>query len=364
MIVSLVKETRLGEKRVLLLPEHLKLLSGFCDLYVEKDAGEAMGISDNDYISIGATIVEKECAWNLADLVLKLKRPSLDEIKMMHNGSSIAAVFHAEVVPDLIDLLVKKKITSYSFEYFQDADGNFPLMSATGDISGKQAIIYAAYHLQSHIEGSGKMFASTKTVEGAKVAILGFGNVGESAARLALAMGAEVFIIRWGASEEAEVEINKKKVGVFKWSKKVLDEIIPQCDVVIGAIRVSTFDTPVFFGSSLLNKMKKGSVIVDVTAGYGAGYIEPSDKTTSLNEPYRIVNGIKIIKIRELPLGVHLTAAQQISAVFIPYIKKLVASLNKKDSVNMLTRTFGVITDRGNIVNQEIQKHYEIKFKE
>lgn len=361
MVVSLVKESRVGEKRVLLLPEHLAPLTDKCTVIVERGAGKKLGISDKDYENIGARIVEKEIAWQ-ADFVLKLKRPSIEELASMKDGASIAAMLHAEAAPDMVDVLIQKKVTSYSFEYVQDESGRFPLMRATGEISGKQAVIYAAYHLQSHLKGSGRMLASCANVAGAKVAILGFGNVGQAAAELAISMGAEVCVFRWQNYTQPTEKVKDTSVDMFPWDKEILHKVIADCDVVIGAIRISTFDTPVFFDNTLLSKMRKGSVIVDVTAGYGSGYIEPSDDVTALQTPYRIVNGVKIIKIRQLPLGVHYTAAKQISSVYAPFIYQLVERMDYKNTEDL--QQMGMITNDGRIVNSEVLKHHKIQFNE
>ena len=362
MIVSLVKETKVGEKRILLLPEQVKELARICEIYVEVDAGVMLGIHNKEYEKIGAKIVDKNTAWNKADLIVKLKCPSIEELDSMKEMASIASLFHAEVKPEIVDILLEKKITSYSFEYFKNSEGIFPLMKATGEISGKQAVIYAAYHLQSHLSGSGKLLCNCSLVDGAKIAILGFGNVGKPAAEMAVALGAEVVIFRWGNESVGSVSINGINIKCFPWDKNIIDEVIPNCDVVIGAIRISTFDTPIFLHETVLKKMKKGSVIVDVTAGYGSGYIETSKKTTTLAEPYFISNGIKHIKIRELPLGVHQSSAYQISRIYGPYILNLIESLNRNEAYSIAEN--GIITKNGKLVNNQVKRHYNLKFKE
>jgi len=266
------------------------------------------------------------------------------------------------VAPEIIDLLIEKNVTSYSFEYFCDENNHFPLMRATGEISGKQAVIYAAYHLQSHIGGSGKLLPSCSTIAGAKIAILGFGNVGQAAAEMAVLMGAEVVIFRWSSHFQSTVTVNGKQIRCFELNKESIDDIIPMCDVVIGAIRISTFDTPVILNSEVIGKMRPGSILIDVTAGYSSGYIETSKRTTTLNNPFYISHGVKHIKIRELPLGVHYTAAKQISAIYGPYIYEMIKALKSGDRYSIADR--GIITRNGKILNSQILRHYNVRFKE
>ena len=156
MIVSLLRECRPGELRVLLLPQDAARLCEICDLHVETGAGRGLGIPDDAYARAGARITSTGDAWGSADLLLKLKAPMVAEVRRIRHGASIAALFHAEGTPDVVAELLARQITAYSFEYFQDDDGAFPLMAATGEIAVRRmAVIYAAYHLQSHLDGSG-----------------------------------------------------------------------------------------------------------------------------------------------------------------------------------------------------------------
>lgn len=357
MKVALVKETRAGELRSLLLPRDVSPLCNICDFLVESGVGSGLGITDEAYQQVGARIVDRQNAWGQSDLVLKLKRPNLEEITSMSDGASLAGLLHAEDAPELVRILLRKNITSYSFEYFKDASGNFPLMQATGEISGKQAVIYAAYHLQSHLQGSGQFLPSCSREAGARVAIIGFGNVGRAAAETAIALGAEVIILRWSKASEQTVTVKGVEIKSYHATTANIDQIIPGCDVVIGAIRISTFDTPLILAQEVVRKMKPGSIIVDVTAGYGSGYIETSDQVTTLSDPYHIVHGVKHIKVRELPLGVHRTAAGQISSIYGQYIGSMVKAMvsNSEDPIS----NNGIITKAGKIVNAQVLKHFK-----
>lgn len=362
MVVTLVKETKIGEKRVLLLPKQIRLLSNYCAVQVEESAGENLEIDDWEYKKAGAKIVSQKIAWSETDLILKLKCPSVDEILRMKPRKSILALFHAEIAPEIIDIIVRKEITAYSFEYFRNSLGQFPLMKATGELAGQQAVTFAAYHLQSHIGGSGIQLAKSSFVKGATIAILGYGNVGKAAAEMAVNLGANVLIFRWNKNNSSKIKINSKEIKTFPWDKKIAEKIIPKCDVVIGSIRISTFDTPNFIDKELIKRMRPGSLIIDVTAGYGKGYMGAFKKTTSLKYPFKIINGVKYFKIRELPLGIHKTAAEQISRVYYPYIKKLIIALttNKK----YFPAENGIIINNGKITNSQISKHYALRYSE
>ena len=361
MIVSLMRESRPGELRVLLLPQDAGLLCEICDLHVETGAGAGLGIPDDAYARAGARITSSTDAWERADLLLKLKAPTLAEARRIRRGASIAALFHAEGTPDIVAELLARDITAYSFEYFQDGDGAFPLMAATGEIAGQMAVIYAAYHLQSHLDGSGVSLPACTYAPAARVAVIGYGNAGRAAARTALALGAEVTVYTLHERPNGEPGTGTCPKFLPVGGAGAADGLA-QSDVIIGALRISTFDTPPVVTAGIVERMRAGSVIVDVTAGFGAGFIQTSAEVTSLDAPYRMVSGAKHIKIRTLPLGVHRTAAAQISRLYTPAVCRLISGLSGQPEDPVVQR--GKIISAGRILNPQVRRHYEVGFRE
>lgn len=359
MIVSLLRESRPGERRVLLLPQDAATLSGICDLQVEIGAGLGLDIPDDAYAQAGARITRSGEASESADLLLKLKAPTVAEVRRIRPGAAIAALFHAEGTPDVVAELLARDITAYSFEYFQDDDGSFPLMAATGEIAGQMAVIYAAYHLQSHLDGSGISLPACAYGPAARVAVIGYGHAGRAAATAALALGAQVTVYTWQEAPDDE-----PLSGTWPKFRSLhgpgAADGLAQSDVIIGALRISTFDTPPVVTADIVRRMRKGSVIVDVTAGFGAGYMQTSGQVTSLDAPYHVVSGVKHIKIRTLPLGVHRTAAAQISHIYAPAIRRLIAGLDGTAADPAGQR--GMIITAGRIVNDQVRRHYDAGF--
>jgi alanine dehydrogenase len=359
--VSLLRECRPGERRVLLLPRDAARLCEICDLQVETGAGRGLGVADEDYAQVGARIAGTPDAWGRADFLLKLKAPTVAEVRRIRRGASIAALFHAEGIPDVVAELVARRITAYSFDYFRNGDGAFPLMAATGEIAGQMAVIYAAYHLQSHLDGSGVSLPACTYAPAAHVAIIGYGNAGRAAAKTALALGAEVTVyVPHRVSDDTPTAEISPKFQLL--SEPGSADGLARSDVIIGALRISTFDTPPVVTAEIVRRMRAGSVIVDVTAGFGAGYIQTSAQLTSLDVPYHVTGGVKHIKIRTLPLGVHRTAAAQISRLYAPAIYRLIASLQAGTEDPAGQR--GKIIAAGQILNSQVRRHYETGFRE
>ena len=359
MIVSLLRESRPGERRVLLLPQDAATLTSSCDLQVETGAGLGLGIPDDAYIRAGAQVTQSAQAWQGADLLLKLKAPTAAEVRQIRPGAAIAALFHAEGTPDVVAELLAAGIAAYSFEYFQDDDQTFPLMAATGEIAGQMAVIYAAYHLQGHLDGSGISLPACAHAPAAQVAVIGYGNAGRAAATAAHALGAQVTVYTWQHDAGGE-----PRTGTWPRFRSLhgpgTADSLAECDVIIGALRISTFDTAPVITAGIVQRMRPGSVIVDVTAGFSAGYIQTSGQLTSPGEPYHVVSGVKHIKIRTLPLGVHRTAAAQISHIYAPAIRRLIASIGGTASYPAGQR--GQITSAGRITNEQVRRHYETGF--
>ena len=138
--ISILKETLTNEKRIILLPNHIKKFvdSGY-DVFVENNAGAEIGLMNQQYEHNGAIIVDTEQAWNCSDLIIKYKAPTEDEYKYLRRGMTVSAIFHAEGNRTLIEKLCEKGITAYSYEFFETDDGYFPLAMSGGEIAGKIA---------------------------------------------------------------------------------------------------------------------------------------------------------------------------------------------------------------------------------
>ncbi len=144
---------------------------------------------------------------------------------------------------------------AYSFEYFRDGDGAFPLMAATGEIAGQMAVIYAAYHLQSHLDGSGVSLPACIYAPAARVAVIGYGNAGRAAAKTALALGAEVTVyVRHQVRDDTPAVGISPKFQLL--SEPGSADGLARSDVIIGALRISTFDTPPVVTADIVQRMR------------------------------------------------------------------------------------------------------------
>ena len=190
------RETARGEVRALLTPATVKYLreQGFVT-HAEHGYGEAVGHSDGEYEAAGAVLCDRRCAWD-CPVILKYKAPIPEEFQRFVAGRIVAAIFHAEGDRALTEALVRTGVTAYSFEFFEDDQGDFPLMAAGGAIAGHQAVLFASYHLQRQHGGRGILLSHTGDFASrAQVLVIGSGHVGSAAADIASRMGAEVTVL-------------------------------------------------------------------------------------------------------------------------------------------------------------------------
>jgi alanine dehydrogenase len=359
--VSILKESRLGERRVILLPEQVKhFINADFKVYIAKGAGQSMGYDDHLYASFGAKIVEQDEAWQISSYVLKYKAPTPDEFKYFHNNLHLGAWFHAEGNQALTLAICQSGMTAYSYEFFQTTDGIFPMSVASSEISGKLAILYGAYHLQSHMGGAGILLADVVGAKSPKIVIIGYGNAGGAAARLAIGLGADVVVLGTNKAKLRQFQATvPSNVKCYLNSPDVLENQLLDADLVIGAIRISTFDTQPMIDENLVKKMKRGSMIIDITCGYGDGYLPTFDHISTFDQPVYERHGVLHCKLNALPAAVPITTNHVISPLLVPYLINLGQAIFDK-SFNDPISAQGKIIENGILIHPEVQRHMEM----
>ncbi|MGV1832993.1 NAD(P)-dependent oxidoreductase [Agrobacterium vitis] len=358
--ISILKERRSGEKRVILLPDAVReFTSRGYRVFVEHDAGLLAGFPDDQYAAAGAEVVDCDAAWTRCNVIFKYKAPGPDEYRWFRPGMHLASFMHAEGNLQLVEAMRASGMSGYALEFFQSAAGDYPVPVSDNEISGKLAILHAAYHLQSHMGGSGTLLADVPGSARAKVVVIGYGNAGGGAARLAAAMGADVTVFgtRWEG-------LRRFMAGMPANGRCLINEpsafeaAILEADVVVGAVLISTYDTPTMLSDELVSRMKPGSVIVDVTCGYGKGYMPSFSQLTTYEAPFYVRYGILHCKIDAMPASVPLTAAQATSANVWRYLLGL-AQAACEGQVD-ITSSNGCVVTEGRVSHPEVLRHIQM----
>lgn len=356
--IGILKETMSGEKRVILLPSEVKQLVGEYDVYVEEGAGCAVGYSDETYIDVGAIIATREECWK-CDFVLKYKAPTKEEYKFLNNNVRLAAIFHAEGDYDLLKALKERKVTAYSYEFFRTEDGYFPMAYSGGEIAGKMAALYAMFYSQKQYGGSGKILFSVRGAKSARVAVIGYGNVGGAAIKMLTDMGNDVYVFGTNVSKMRKLSpLMGNNVICLESNEDNLKQYLPQMDAIIGAILISTYDTEPIITEEIFEQLKPGTVVIDVTCGYGKGYIPSIDRYTSLENPvYCTDNGIVCCKIGNLPSAYPVSTTEAYSRNACEWIKMMLDNELRGQKSSIVEH--GKIFDDGVICHEVIKQHWD-----
>ena len=357
--ISILKEVREDEQRVILSPKHVSRLSQKYKVLVSENAGIHIGFSNQDYMDSGAEIVSQEEAWDKGKLILKYKAPVVDEYKYIKDNQALAALLHAEGNPELLKELIDKRTRIFSFEYFRSGDDIFPLASPGGEIAGKMSVLYGLHFLQKQFGGYGRLLTKINGAEQGHIAVIGYGNVGGSALKFAHLLGNKVTVFGRNVHKMQKNKIFfDDNVQFLECTEHNLKKILPTVDLLIGAILISTFDTEAIITEEMIELMKPGTVIVDATCGYGAGYMPEIKDYTTLDSPYKKTkNGVIYCKIDNLPAAYPKTTAEAYGNNLIDWIEKLAEYVfdNKPNTVI----SNGEIIRNGEILNEEIRKHWK-----
>jgi alanine dehydrogenase len=282
MDIGVPRERRADEYRVGLTPSGAELLtadSHHC--YVETGAGLGAGFSDEDYTKAGARIVYSgEEAYGRADMVLKVARPTAEELKWFRPGQTVLAFWHlASGSSDNLDVLLKQKVTAVAYEMIQADDGKLPVLMSMSQIAGRMAANVAAALLRNDRGGKGILLGGVPGIPPAEVVILGAGVVGTHAARAFAGLGAAVYILDHDLAALERVSALDGRIITMLSHAANLRKVVRFADVLVGAVLVPGARAPILVSRELVREMKPRSVIIDVAIDQG-GCVETSRPTS------------------------------------------------------------------------------------
>lgn len=324
MKFSILKEVKTREGRIAIIPQNAqKLIQEGHEVYVQKNAGVLSGFSDQDFINVGAKILEttKELI-DVADVVLKVKEPTIEEVDMMRAGQMFFGYLHLAAIPETLQKILDKKIIALGFETVQMGNGDLPLLAPMSEIAGKLATQNGANFLRFDQGGRGILMGGTATVPPAQVVVIGGGVVGRNAASIAVGMGAKTIILE---ASPQRMEVLKQVYGntaeVLHSDKESLEALLPNTDLLVGSVLIAGEKAPKLVSEAMVKTMKKGSVIVDVSVDQG-GCVETSEVTTHEN-PVVEKHGVLHYGVANMPGSVPVTATWALSNASFPYVQRL-----------------------------------------
>ncbi len=323
LFIGIPKETHFQEKRVCLTPDAVSaLVTNGHRVMIEAGAGEGANFKDKSFSEAGAEVTRDTAKVYSSPIILKVEPPSLDEIKLINPQTLLISALQIKTQnKKYFEALASKRITALAFEFIKDEDGAYPAVRALSEIAGTASILIAGELLSNINGGNGLMFGNISGVPPTEVVIIGAGTVGEFAARSAIGLGANVKIFDNNISKLRTVQSNLgQTLYTSTLQPKNLIKALKRCDVAIGAVR-GLNRAPVVVTEAMVNCMKAGSVVIDVSIDMG-GCFETSEITTH-DHPTFDYNGITHYCVPNIPARYSRTASVSISNIFTPYLLKI-----------------------------------------
>jgi len=374
MKVGVAKETAPGERRVALVPEVLgKLTAAGLDVLVERGAGAGAAIPDEAYAEAGATVVSTVDLYGQSDVVLRVQKPSESEVSVLHTGQTVVGLLQPLLDPPLMQSLAKAGVTAISLDAIPRTLSRAQTMdalSSQANVGGYKAVLIAANAYPRYFP---LLTTAAGTAKPANVLILGIGVAGLQAIGTAKRLGAVVhaYDVRPETREQAEslgakfvkLKTQIDATGAGGYARELtaeeraaqqaeLNEAIGGMDVVITTAQVPGRKPPVLVTAAAVEKMKPGSIIVDMAASALGGNCELSKVGETVDTP----NGVTIIAPENLPASMPAGAsafyARNISALLLGMVKDGSLNLDFEDEVTKAT----VITRDGQVVSEPVTK--------
>lgn len=357
MKIGIPKEIKSNEDRVSLTPPFVgELVAKKHEVFVEAGAGVGAGFADDAYQKQGATIVNsaKE-AWNV-DMVLKVKEPLPSEYTYFKEDLILFTYLHLAPQNELTDELLNKKVNSIAYETVELPNGSLPLLTPMSEIAGRMAPQSGAYFLQKMNGGSGVLLASIPGVAKGNVVIIGGGNAGMNAAKVAIGLGAKVRILDVNQARLAQLDnIFGNQIETVMSNAVNIEESVKMADLVIGAVLIPGHKAPTLVTEDMIKQMKPGSVLIDIAIDQG-GIFETTDKITTLQDPVYVKHGVVHYAVANMPGAVPRTATLALTNNTLPYIIQLADKGFKQAVIDNAALAHGVTTYQGHLMNEAVAK--------
>ncbi len=325
MIIGVPTEIKDHEFRVALTPHGVREL---CErghqVVVQTGAGQGSGFSDETYQKAGATLLPSgEAIYEAARLIVKVKEPQAEELVFLREDHVLFTYLHLAASKSLTEALLSIGCIAIAYETTEDSQGQFPLLRPMSEIAGRMAIQIGAHYLEKQQGGSGVLLGGVPGVPPGEVVILGSGVVGASAAQIAVGMGAKVTVLSVDLWQLRELdEVYQGRIVTVASSQSMIQHYLQKADVVVGAAYLPGARTPRLIKKFMVQEMKPGSVIIDVSVDQG-GCAETTHPTTH-TDPVIIVDDVLHYGVSNIPGIVPHTSTFALTNATLPFIVQLV----------------------------------------
>jgi alanine dehydrogenase len=363
MKIGIPKEIKTNENRVSMTPYGVEtLVKKGHQVFVQKRAGVNSGFEDDQYQQSGATLVDKaQTVFNSSEMIVKVKEPQPSEIKMVKPEQLVFTYFHFAASKELTKGFLETGAIGIAYETVELEDGRLPLLIPMSEVAGRMATQEGSRFLERANGGRGILLGGVPGVQPAVVTILGGGIVGHNAAFIAAGMGAKVYILDIDLDRLRYLdEIMPKNVITLYSNQYNIRELLPQTDLLIGAILIVGAKAPHLVTRKMLSLMKKRSVIVDVAVDQG-GCIETTKPTTHENPTY-LVDNIIHYGVANMPAAVPFTSTIALTNATLPYIETIANNGFEKALVESREIRTGVNVYKKLVTHKNVALAFGLKY--
>ncbi len=322
MRIGIPTEIKPKEGRVALIPPAAgELVESGHEVLIQSGAGVGSGYSDDDYRQVGVRIVDDARAlYGEAQMIVKVKEPVAPEYSLLRADHILFSYLHLAANPELTRILLKQRLTAIAFETIE-ADGRLPLLVPMSDIAGRLAVHIGIGLLHHHNGGRGVLIGGLPSSERGHVVVLGAGVAGGNAAAVAAALGAQVTVLAPDRPGLERMHALGPNVTALPSYAGLIERAVADADLLIGAVLIPGALAPRIVTAAMVKRMKRGSVIVDISIDQG-GCVETM-RATTYDDPTFVVDGVIHFGVTNMPGAVPRTASQALSTVLLPYVQRL-----------------------------------------
>ncbi|OZC49923.1 alanine dehydrogenase [Rhodococcus sp. RS1C4] len=324
MKIGIPREIKNHEYRVAITPAGVhELVSRGHEVIIETEAGTGSSFSDTDFKAAGAQIfTSADAVWEAADLLLKVKEPIAEEYHRLRSGQVLFTYLHLAASKECTDALLASGTTSIAYETVTAPDGTLPLLAPMSEVAGRLAPQAGAYHMMASGGGRGVLMGGVPGVRPANVVVIGAGVSGRNAVAIAHGMHADVTVMDLNVKALRAIDDQYKgAVKTVVSNALELEHAVLDADMVIGAVLVPGAKAPKLVSNSLVQRMKPGSVLVDIAIDQG-GCFADSRPTTHADPTYRVHESV-FYCVANMPGAVPRTSTYALTNATLPYVISL-----------------------------------------
>jgi alanine dehydrogenase len=363
LILGIPKETKNNEYRVAMVPSGVRAMAeNGHQVLVQKSAGEGAGITDAEYANAGAKITSSaEDIFNEAEMIVKVKEPLLQELKLLRRGQLLFTYLHLAPAPELTRALLEHSVVGIAYETVQMDNGSLPLLTPMSEIAGKLSVQVGAHYLEKENGGSGILLGGVPGVRPGNVVIIGGGTVGLNAAKIALGMGSHVTLLDISLDKLRYLDdVLGGSITLLASNTENIEQSVRRADLVVGGVLVPGARAKKLVTRKMIAGMRKGSVMVDVAIDQG-GCFETSIPT-SFDNPVFMIDGVIQYCVANMPGCVARTSTFALTNATLPYVLKLANSGYAKALQDDISLRKGLNVYKGKLTNKPVAEAVGIEY--